>query len=152
GEDFHVRAAAGAGPGDDVVDAVAVDVAGGHADAAAEVDRVGQEVELDRAGLGVIDLHFRRGANRSPDGELVERRRRRDRRLYGGRGVQADRAAAQILHLDVNGERPGGRVGVAAGNREERRGRGRLDEGETRRRLVAVTPVDRAGEVGDLRG
>src|SRR5207302_1882187 len=40
-EDLDVRAAAGARAGNDVIGAVAIDVAGGHADAAAEVGRVG---------------------------------------------------------------------------------------------------------------
>src|SRR5204862_6308688 len=61
-EDLDVRAAAGAGPGDDVGEAVAVDVAHGHVDAAAEAGVVGEEGADEGAGLAVDDLEVRPAA------------------------------------------------------------------------------------------
>src|SRR5262249_42757717 len=62
-EDFHVGSAAGACPGDDVGEAVAVDVAGGHVDAALEVRIVREETGEQVVDVGrVEDLDVRTAA------------------------------------------------------------------------------------------
>src|SRR5205823_3202961 len=61
-EDLHVRAAAGASPGDDVAKAVAIHVAARHADAAGEVRAVGEEAEQLDAAAAVEDLDVRAAA------------------------------------------------------------------------------------------
>src|SRR5207302_1867955 len=64
-ENLDVRAATGAGRGDDVLDAVAVHVAGGHAHAAGEAVVVGQE-GVAQAAVVVVDVHFRQIAGVGP--------------------------------------------------------------------------------------
>src|SRR5205823_3742813 len=61
-EDAHVRAAAGSGPGHDVGVPVAVDVAHGHADTAAEAWCVGVEVEQHHPIGGPANDDLRGGA------------------------------------------------------------------------------------------
>src|SRR5581483_7808975 len=67
-EDLDVRPAPRTGPGDDVVHTVAVDVAGGHADAAGEDRVVGVEAEPQRP-VGVDDQDLRPAAGVRPGGE-----------------------------------------------------------------------------------
>src|SRR5207247_657882 len=71
--DVDVGSAARARRGDDVRDAVAVNVADGHADAAREVRIVGKEVETDGAGRGVKDDDVGSAAGVGTDGNQVER-------------------------------------------------------------------------------
>src|SRR5207237_1129106 len=70
GERLDVRPAAGAGPGDDVVHAVAVDVGRGDAHAAGEARGVGQEVVGERA-VAVVDLDLRHPARAGADREAL---------------------------------------------------------------------------------
>src|SRR5262249_43528506 len=64
-----VGGAAGAGRGDDVGHAVAVDIANRYAHAASEAWVVGQEIELEGHRRAVVDLDFGRTAGIGTDGE-----------------------------------------------------------------------------------
>src|SRR5439155_20754208 len=65
-EHFDVGEAADAGAGEDVGNAVAVHIAGRYANPAGERRIVGEETELQRAGLGVEDLDVRPAAFAGP--------------------------------------------------------------------------------------
>src|SRR5438105_1051103 len=68
---LHVRAAAGAGPGDDLGLAVAVHVAGRHAHAAGEVGAVGEEVG-ERLAVGAVeDLDLREAPRPGADHQVI---------------------------------------------------------------------------------
>src|SRR5581483_6588691 len=58
-EDRHIRTAAGIRAADDIGEAVAVDIPGGHVDAASKVHVVGEELPEELPGGAIVDVNVR---------------------------------------------------------------------------------------------
>ena len=102
--DFDVRTRPRSGRGDQVGDAVVVDVPRRHPHAARVTGRERLPLEDEFAGLGIVSPHERRG----PGGRSDENERQRQRPTVGGDAVFEGRQAGWNALDPAEGERRGG--------------------------------------------